>query len=141
MAEQMQIGEVADRTGLSHRTIRYYGEVDLVTPSSRTEGGFRLYTEADIAQLELVKKMKPLEYTLEEMREVLGVIAELEEDPPLDRREELRTQLASIRAVATARRDKLADKFAAAESFISQLDHHADRPRPPRHSAMPGSRA
>lgn len=115
--------------------------MDLVTPSSRTEGGFRLYTEADIAQLELVKKMKPLEYTLEEMREVLGVIAELEEDPPLDRREELRTQLASIRAVATARRDKLADKFAAAESFISQLDHHADRPRPPRHSAMPGSRA
>ncbi|HEX5770632.1 MAG TPA: MerR family DNA-binding transcriptional regulator, partial [Nocardioidaceae bacterium] len=36
----MQIGEVAEQTGLSLRTIRYYEEVGLVTPSARTSGGF-----------------------------------------------------------------------------------------------------
>lgn len=81
MGTQMQIGEVAERTGLSLRTIRYYGEVGLVTPSSRTEGGFRLYTEDDVARLELVKAMKPLGYSLEEMGEVLDVVTELELGP------------------------------------------------------------
>ena len=47
--QHMQIGEVAERTNLSLRTIRYYEEVDLVPPSARTPGGFRLYTEADVA--------------------------------------------------------------------------------------------
>src|SRR5690625_6684607 len=128
MAEHMQIGEVAERTGLSQRTIRYYGEVDLVSPSSRTEGGFRLYTDDDVARLEVIKKMKPLEYTLEEMREVLDVIAELDAGPPAARRAELTAQLVAIRSEATARRDRLAKRLAAAESFISQLDDHAGPP-------------
>src|SRR5690348_10590123 len=45
----MQIGEVADRIGLSLRTIRYYEEVGLITPSARSPGGFRLYTEDDVS--------------------------------------------------------------------------------------------
>ena len=60
----MQIGEVAEQVGLSLRTIRYYEEVGLVTPSSRTSGGFRLYTETEVARLRLVKRMKPLEFSL-----------------------------------------------------------------------------
>lgn len=126
MAGHMQIGEVAERTGLSQRTIRYYGEVELVTPSSRTGGGFRLYTDSDVAQLELIKKMKPLEYTLEEMRDVLEVITQLEASPPVSRREQLIDQLLAIRTTAITRRDKLADKLAAAEFFIEQLDQHID---------------
>lgn len=55
----MQIGEVSERTELSLRTIRYYEEVELVVPTARSTGGFRLYTEADIARLTLVKRMKP----------------------------------------------------------------------------------
>lgn len=57
-----QIGEVAERTGLSLRTIRYYEEVGLITPSARSQGGFRLYTEEDIARLGVVKAMKPLDF-------------------------------------------------------------------------------
>ncbi len=128
MAGHMQIGEVAERTGLSQRTIRYYDEVGLVTPSSRTEGGFRLYTDADVDRLELIKKMKPLEYTLEEMREVLDLIDRLEAGPPAARREELAAQLHAIRTEATNRRDRLARRLAAAESFITQLDRHAGSP-------------
>ncbi|MGC0142034.1 MerR family transcriptional regulator [Pseudactinotalea sp. Z1732] len=128
MAAHMQIGEVAERTGLSQRTIRYYGEVGLVTPSSRTEGGFRLYTDSDVSQFELIKKMKPLEYSLEEMREVLDVIAELDAEPTASRRAELTSQLIALREAATTRRDGLAAQLAAAESFITQLDERSAQP-------------
>ena len=131
MTGRMQIGEVAERTGLSQRTIRYYGEVGLVPPSSRTEGGFRLFTEHDVATLELIKKMKPLGYSLEEMREVLDLIAELERAPALGRRDDLAERLAAIRATAVSRRDTLATYLAGAESFLDQLDEYlSDRPPP-----------
>ncbi|WP_413450864.1 MerR family transcriptional regulator [Georgenia phoenicis] len=123
MGSRMQIGEVAERTGLSLRTIRYYGEVGLVAPSSRTEGGFRLYTDGDVARLELIKTMKPLGYTLEEMSDVLEVLAELEGSA--SRRPELDERLVAIRASAATRRDRLRKELAAAESFILQLDERA----------------
>ena len=124
MGTHMQIGEVAERTGLSLRTIRYYGEVGLVTPSSRTEGGFRLYTEDDVARLELIMTMKPLGYSLEEMSEVLAVVTELEHGPTAARRESLTEQLVTIRASAAERRERLQERIAAAESFIARLDGH-----------------
>lgn len=72
--EHMQIGEVAERTGLSLRTIRYYGEVGLGEPSARSQGGFRLYTEDDVQRLLLLGQMKPLGLSLEQMRELLGAL-------------------------------------------------------------------
>lgn len=123
MRERMQIGEVAERTGLSLRTIRYYGEVDLVTPSSRTEGGFRLFTERDVERLELVKQMKPLDFTVEEMREVLSVLDRLAAaDLSDDERHELLEALARVRTTADERRTKLRAKVRAAESFVARLD-------------------
>ena len=55
-----QIGEVARRTGLTQRTLRFYEEKGLLTPADRMEGGFRLYSEADIARVELIKKLQDL---------------------------------------------------------------------------------
>ena len=76
----LHIGDVAACTGLSLRTIRYYEEASLVTPSQRTTGGFRLYTESDIERLQLIKQMKPLGFTLEEMRDLLHLLDELAAD-------------------------------------------------------------
>jgi DNA-binding transcriptional MerR regulator len=67
----MQIGEIATRTGLSLRTIRYYEEIGLVVPTGRTSGGFRIYTEGDIERLLLVKAVKPLGLGLDETRAML----------------------------------------------------------------------
>jgi DNA-binding transcriptional MerR regulator len=72
-----QIGEVAEAVGLSLRTIRYYDEVGIVVPSGRSAGGFRLYTDADIERLRFVKDLKPLEFTLEEIRTLLETIDEV----------------------------------------------------------------
>lgn len=78
----MHIGEVAERVGLSLRTIRYYEEIGLISPSARSQGGFRLYLEADVARLQLVKDMKPLGFSLDEMRDLLGVLDKLDDTGP-----------------------------------------------------------
>jgi MerR family transcriptional regulator, copper efflux regulator len=67
----MQIGHVAERTELSIRTLRHYDEVGLVTPSARSTGGYRLYTNRDVDRLRTIRRMKPLGFTLEEMRRLL----------------------------------------------------------------------
>lgn len=69
-----QIGEVADAVGLSIRTIRHYDEMGVVEPSGRTAGGFRLYTDADVERLRLVKYLKPLQFSLEEIQELLALL-------------------------------------------------------------------
>jgi DNA-binding transcriptional MerR regulator len=73
----MQIGELAERAEMSLRTIRHYDEVGLLAPTGRTEGGFRLYTEADFQRLMVIRRMKPLGFTLDEMAELLRVVADL----------------------------------------------------------------
>lgn len=59
----MQIGEVAARTELSLRTIRHDEETGLVAPSARSQGGFRLSTETDVARLMVIRRVKPLGFT------------------------------------------------------------------------------
>jgi DNA-binding transcriptional MerR regulator len=82
----MQIGEVAGRTGLSLRTLRHWDNVGLVKPSARSSGGFRLFSEADVARIQVIKTMKPLALSLEEMREVLELV-ESASDPTAATRE------------------------------------------------------
>jgi MerR family transcriptional regulator, copper efflux regulator len=72
--ETHQIGEVAEAVGLSIRTIRHYDEMGVVEPSGRTTGGFRLYTDADVERLGLVKRLKPLQFSLEEIHELLDLL-------------------------------------------------------------------
>jgi len=118
-ARPMQIGELAERTGLSIRTLRHYDEIGLLRPSARSEGGFRLYTADDESRLLLIRRMKPLGYSLEQMRELLAVVDGLGVDPADDA---LRAQLADIRDEAHRRREDLRRKVAAADDFIAQLE-------------------
>lgn len=75
----MQIGQVAARTELSIRTVRHYDDVGLVTPSVRSSGGFRLYSEADVNRLLVVRRMKPLGFTLAEMKDLLATLDVLDD--------------------------------------------------------------
>jgi DNA-binding transcriptional MerR regulator len=54
----MKIGELARRTGLTIRTIRYYEELGLLEPLERSTGGFRLFSEGDVLRLELIHFLK-----------------------------------------------------------------------------------
>jgi DNA-binding transcriptional MerR regulator len=117
----MQIGEVAERTGLSLRTIRYYEEVGLVVPTERSTGGFRLYAEPDVARLELVKHMKPLEFTIDEMRDLLQLLDRLGGDPDETTLTGLLERLAIFRAAADSRVTILRDQLRTAMAFSERL--------------------
>lgn len=117
-AHTMQIGELAERTGLSIRTLRHYDEIGLLRPSARSDGGFRLYTSDDESRLLLIRRMKPLGYSLEQMGELLTVVDGLDADPT---DAALAARLADIRDEALLRRDDLRRKLAAAEEFVAQL--------------------
>src|SRR5947209_19262990 len=54
------IEQVATRTGLTKRTLRYYEEVGLLLPTGRTEGNYRRYSEADVKRLERIKELRDL---------------------------------------------------------------------------------
>lgn len=118
-ARPMQIGELADRTGLSIRTLRHYDEIGLLRPSARSEGGFRLYTPDDESRLLLIRRMKPLGYSLEQMGELLAVVDGLMARPD---DADLRERLGAIRAEASERRETLRRQLAAADEFVTQLE-------------------
>jgi MerR family copper efflux transcriptional regulator len=126
--EMHQIGEAAAQTGMSLRTIRFYEEVDLVPPSGRTSGGFRLYTDADIERLQLVKDLKPLDFSLEEMGEVLDLLDRLDaQESGSDDLAELRARLDRFAQVAEQRCEELRSQLNAAEALAKQLRRESGR--------------
>jgi MerR family transcriptional regulator, repressor of the yfmOP operon len=68
----LQIGEVADRTGVTQRTLRFYEERGLLKPPSRMEGGFRLYSDEDVDRVEQIKRLQSLlGLTLAEIKDMV----------------------------------------------------------------------
>lgn len=121
-AGMMQIGELAERTELSLRTLRHYDEIGLLEPSGRSEGGFRLYTEGDYERLMLIRRMKPLGYSLEQMRDLLCALdATLTESSS---GAEAMRLLSEFLTDAEQRRAKLEKQLAAADEFIGLLGDH-----------------
>lgn len=117
----MHIGELADRSQMSLRTIRHYDEVGLLKPSGRTEGGFRLYTERDFTRLLLIRRMKPLGFTLEAMAGLLKVIDALEVAEPGQDVKDIKSQLNGFIEEAAKRRAKLEEQLGMADEFLALL--------------------
>jgi DNA-binding transcriptional MerR regulator len=133
-AGHMQIGEVAERVGLSLRTIRHYGEVGLIPPSARSKGGFRLYTEGDVARLAFIKRMKPLDFSLEEIGELLAAM-ETVADPqvPESERQACTQMLQGYLDRASGRVAVLREQFEMAEALTRDVRQHLNR-----HALQPG---
>jgi DNA-binding transcriptional MerR regulator len=119
----MQIGKLAERSGVSIHTLRHYDEVGLLRPSGRSEGGFRLYTEKDLERFLVIRRMKPLGFSLEEMRQVLDVVDALP-GARETQREQLRQQLSGFIEAARQRRAKVLEQVAMADEFIGLLEEH-----------------
>jgi MerR family copper efflux transcriptional regulator len=118
----LQIGEVADRVGLSLRTVRYYEEQGLLTPQSRTAGGFRLYAEEQVDRLALIKQMKPLGFTVQEMRELLDARDTARDaGAAANARDAARQKLADYATSAAERCDKLRRQLSQAEGLADEL--------------------
>jgi MerR family transcriptional regulator, thiopeptide resistance regulator len=76
-----KVGEVARRTGISIRTLHYYDEIGLVSPSQHTEAGHRLYTDNDVQRLQQILILRALGFSLDKIRHFL---ATPEDGPFLD---------------------------------------------------------
>lgn len=66
------IGELARRTGLTTRTIRFYSDEGLLPPADRTYAGYRLYDSASLARLELLRTLRELGLGLTDAGEALA---------------------------------------------------------------------
>lgn len=119
---RMQIGDFADRVGLSQRTIRHYEEVGLLSQPERSQGGFRLYCEDDVARMLVIKQMKPLGFTLEQMREVLQLRARLAQ-PRLSTktRNALQHELGAYVLLVEEKIAALREQVAQGQAFAAEL--------------------
>lgn len=107
------IGEAAERTGLTQRTIRYYEELGLLSPPGRTQGDFRLYSQSDLRRLQDVSRLKTLlGFSLAEIKKIL------------DGEEAINVLRAEYRATdeVSVRLSLLDDALALTESQLALLD-------------------
>jgi len=120
--ELLQIGALAERIHLSLRTVRYYEQAGVFEPAGRTAGGYHLYDARAVERLLLIKRMKPLGFTLEEMRALLALRDELfDVSIGGPRRDELHARLRTWIAVAEEKLTTLREQVAAAEDLVARL--------------------
>lgn len=117
----MHIGEFAERTGLSSRTLRHYEDIGLIPPTGRTEGGFRDYTDQDLRRMMTIRRMKALGYSTAEMGELLALLDVLEGETAPQERAAARAELEATLEDARARREKLARQVERADEFLGIL--------------------
>ncbi len=122
----VQIGVLAERVGLSLRTVRYYEEVGLVEPIARSGGGYRLYAAEQEERLLIIKTMKPLGFTLDEMRDFIQLITDAASVQPGSRRaQRLIMDIDSVRKDILERRSALMKQLEATKLISHTLDRAA----------------
>jgi len=69
----MTIGELARRSNVNPRTLRYYKRIVVLTPTARTDADYRLYTERDAARLAFIRRAQALGLSLMEIADIIAV--------------------------------------------------------------------
>jgi MerR family transcriptional regulator, thiopeptide resistance regulator len=72
MKQKWKVGELAQLTGLTIRTLRYYDQIGLFSPTGHSDSGHRLYTESDISRLQQILSLRELDLSLGEIKSVLA---------------------------------------------------------------------
>lgn len=104
----MNIGDVAARTGLPTKTIRYYEDIGLITPL-RGENGYRRFREADMHKLGFVGRARALGFSIEECRDLLALYEDEERAS------------ADVRLIAIGHLDEIERKIAALSDMRDTL--------------------
>ncbi len=71
MEKEFRVGELSKLTGLTVRTLHYYEEMGLFSPTQRAANSYRLYSEADVAVLQRISTLKFLGFSLEQIKSFL----------------------------------------------------------------------
>ena len=116
------ISEAARRAGVSARMVRHYEALGLLNGVARTDSGYRQYTEADVHALRFIGRARTLGFSMEEIRELLGLW------------QDKGRASASVKRIAQAHIDDLAERIAAMQAMQRTLQslvhccHGDDRP-------------
>ena len=140
-SELERVGEIAERLGVSPRTIKYYEELGLIRPETRSPGGFRLYGKEEVEQLERILRMKSIGYSLAAIRELLATREAAQEADKItvisntmerlqDREREVTERIQQMRKdlkQAEALREELGHDIALCQRRIQELGGQAVR--------------
>jgi len=69
----VQIGVAAQRSGVSAKMVRHYEALGLLAPVGRSEGGYRLYSAADVHTLRFIKRARDLGFSMADIAELVGL--------------------------------------------------------------------
>ncbi|WP_238071985.1 MerR family transcriptional regulator [Rhodococcus zopfii] len=111
----MQIGEVAERAQVSLQTLRHYDEIGLATPSARSEGGFRLYTDRDLERIADIGSLKFLGLPLEQIRRIADALERHRRDGTTG------AELIELLAPARDRLATMQDRLDRSRCFLDQF--------------------
>lgn len=69
----MNIGELAEKSGVSAKMIRHYESIGLIPKAARTDSGYRFYKEADVQFLRFIKRARGLGFSMKEIKVLVGL--------------------------------------------------------------------
>jgi MerR family mercuric resistance operon transcriptional regulator len=95
---EIQIGELSRRTGCNIETIRYYERIALLPAPARSAGRYRVYDTADVRRLAFIRRSRELGFTLDEVRTLLALSANVEEGVCAEARAIAASHLVEVRA-------------------------------------------
>ena len=111
MSWPVNIGEAAKLSGVSAKMVRHYEGLGLLPRVTRTDGGYRQYSESEVHTLRFIKRARDLGFSMEEIGELVGLW--------LNRRR----ASANVRKVAQKHADDLAQRIAAMQEMQRTLQH------------------
>jgi MerR family transcriptional regulator, repressor of the yfmOP operon len=131
---EYRIGEVAERVGVSTRTLRYYEELGLVEPSSYSKGGSRRYAESDYQRILRIRELQAIMgFNLEEIREILDaddrlaqLRTEFQKGVTTERHRDILVEAARLNART---QEQVLAKMAILVAFQDELESTAERYR------------
>ncbi len=109
------VHEVSELTGVTIRALQYYDRIGLLRPTARTEAGYRLYGDGDLARLQQIMLFRELEFPLKEIREIMA-------HPDFDRRKALEQQIGLL----TLKKDRLEELIRLARTIKEKGDAAMD---------------
>ena len=111
----MQIGLVAERSGVPAKTIRYYEDIGLISKPDRTTSGYRAYASQDVEILRFVSRARGLGFSIKDVRNLLALFEDRERAS------------ADVKKIALDHVDEIDRKMAELDSIRHTLVHLADK--------------